>query len=241
MTTVHARRIAAIAILVGSLLTPAVAQLAISVDPDQDGTYQKIREYPVTYEEAIAAFAAAGGSPWNGTGPVLNFEHVAGVELQGQHSWDGLIAFLDERYPTGGAASFAPCDTTIAITNPAGITWSCDAPLDCLPQTDCEGQFTNGRLAHAGWSCLANGDPVCPGAKPTTNGGTACECDINDDCLVNPGAVANGGGIMHMAGVCKCTQVGIPTVSEWGIVGLTLLVLAVGTVVLRRRSAASAV
>lgn len=74
--------------------------------------------------------------------------------------------------------------------------------------------------------------PACPSG--------ACCINTNAECVeISAGECASLRGIDHGAG-STCAEVFvnghcIPAVSEWGLLGMTLLVLAAGTVVARRR------
>jgi len=232
-------------VCVSLLIAPgAFAQLRVSVDPDGDGVFEKIRSYPVTFEEAIEEFAKAGGALWDGTGAALNIvsEGLAASFTEPQ-SWDGFLSFLDNRYPGGSLRTFALCDDMIT----ALFGWTCGAPLDCTPVTDCQGLVAT--IGLLGFDCIPGGVPECPDAKSrcvsipgalpniesfTTAGGTACHCPggVGGACLINPAATVTG--FMFTGDVCRCA---VPALSAWGMGVLGLLVVAAGVVVVRRRMA----
>jgi len=67
------------------------------------------------------------------------------------------------------------------------------------------------------------GDVACHGVNSGEQGG----CLSGSQCiLVNPGTN------------CICAPPGVPTVSDWGVALMTMLVVAAGSIVLRRRSEA---
>lgn len=240
-------------ISIAAVAQDAAAQLKYYQDTNGDKIYELVAVYTVTHQEALAAFAAAGGAPWDGTGSVLNAAGVPGVNLTGLHSWQGFVDFLNANYAAGLPESNQLCDNTINIT---AINWACGPPLDCNPNEDCRGLFIPVPQPNANWNCVAGGDPPCPSAKPScvkngnlpvvtafdTIGGTACHCPggVSGSCVVNPAAVPTGGGIMFTGDVCVCANP-IPTLSEWGLIVLTLVLVTTGTILIRkqRRAAAS--
>jgi len=84
-----------------------------------------------------------------------------------------------------------------------------------------------------------------PSVSPTPAEAACCLPDNScagitaQTCAVDKVGVALNVTCAELQAVGGC-QAGIPTVSEWGLVALTLVLLAAGTIVLRRRSVASA-
>lgn len=237
------RKLAVLLLLVCN--TSVSGGLRVSADSDADGVFDKIRSYPISYEEALTAFAETGGAPWDGTGTVLNAREIPGVSFSGPQSWDGFIAFLDRRYSAGAVATSRRCDDSIA----GRFVWDCDAPWDCTPVTDCEG---HANAYFTDFACRVRGDPVCPDAKdfctPTgtwpevqsfsTWGGPACHCPTGEGgpCVVNTNAHVRQ--VLYVDELlCTCTWYWrvVPTVSEWGLIVLTLLGMTIGTVTYARR------
>lgn len=229
--------------------TSVSAQLNVMVDPDGDEVYEKIRSYPVSYEEALRAFAEAGGAPWDGTGTILySANEIRGVSFSAPQSWDGFVAFLDETYPSE-MSRLPLCDDTIIGT----ITWDCDG-LSCTPESACEDDQYGPVGFVDNWFCVPGGDPPCPPEKPscvktgvsplivsfTTDADPLkcwCQGGLGGVCKKNLAASVTGW--MFEGDVCECTEP-IPTVSEWGLIILTLLGLTAGTIVFGRRRRAAA-
>ena len=229
--------------------TSVSAQLNVMVAPDGDEVYEKIRSYPVSYDEALRAFAEAGGAPWDGTGTILySADEIRGVSFSAPQSWDGFIAFLDETYPSQ-MGRLPLCDDTIIGT----IDWICTG-LNCDPVSDCQDNHYSAVFFVGDWFCVPGGDPPCPPEKPicaktgaaptivsfTTSGDPlkcVCAGGVGGVCTKNSGASVTGW--MFEGDVCEC-RAPIPTVSEWGLIVLTLLLLGAGAVIFRRHRQAAA-
>ncbi|MCK4342582.1 MAG: hypothetical protein KAY37_12760 [Phycisphaerae bacterium] len=199
-----------VTLVIAGFTAGASAQLHVSYDPEGDGTYQKAATYEVSYEDALRAFMAAGGAPWDGTGTVLNAREVPGVSFDGPQSWDGFVAFLEARYENALDRGLQDCGAVIQV-DLGSLRWSC-AGLQCIPVDECEGFFAG---ATANFRCL--NIPPCPTPPAmmclpvadwadivafNTTGGTACTCD-GPNCVHGTGT-PDGTGLMHVGDVCKC-------------------------------------
>lgn len=221
----------------------ASAQLKVYLDPDRDGVYQKVGSYSVSFDDAIRAFADAGGAPATGDSTLGLQRLPSGVSFDGPQSWDGFIDFLDANFGADAARTGQLCDDTVALAGP--ITWTCGGGT-CPPGTCTPDEYDPGS-ASAAFTCV--NDPPCPGEKPrcvpiaaTINisafdfaGGDICECDGGDPnlCVVGPGT-ATGTGVIFDNDVCQCFEP-VPAASEWGLIVMAVLVLTAGTVLVGRR------
>lgn len=219
-------------------------QLKIYVDPDQDGIYEKIRSYDVTYEEAVTAFISAGGSPEKGyPGERLTaFLAIPGSKPLEPQSSEGWIEFLDKTYTRSDTEKLPMCDDWVEFP-PPGVEWDCN--LSCPPDVNlCDGFFANGYTIY---KCINT--PPCP--SPSTcrklkyklrlatidfTGNPPCECGF-DDCEEPGGTVIVGGTFIGDA--CECFEPGeippIPTTTNLGLLILVGLLLMSGLYVAYRR------
>ena len=150
---------------------------------------------------------------------------------------DGLLDG-EEDANANGRVDLGETDPNMADCNGNGIPDECD--LDCGPD---------------GGPCDVEG---CGGSDDCNANGVPDECDLIDGVLHDTntdgvpdecGACCHGGGCeqviqatcdtfgKYRGDMTTCEEEcpgGIPTVSEWGLVAMTLLVLAAGTLVLRR-------
>ncbi len=141
------------------------------------------------------------------------------------------------------------CDLACGLTDDPCDVDGCGESEDCdenaIPD-ECEFDCNENGLAD---ECEVPASTGCPGGLCTVG----CSQDIDQNCIPDEcGACCTAQGCAQTtealcAGPGKskyngdgtvCEQAcpsGIPTVSQWGLVAMTLLVLAAGTVVLRRR------
>lgn len=201
-------------VLAACLTSTALAgeQLKVYLDPDGDGTFEKVASYDVTFAAALKSFAEAGGAPWDGTGTVLSGDEVDGVAFDGPQSWQGFLDFLASNYATQVTGQL--CDDAVFVV-PGSIRWRCDR-LACRPEDRCTGHFRKGT---AKFQCVPGGVPPCPQEKAfcgpiarklklkafDTNGGTACQCNGFGNCVKGTGT-PNGQGIIFTNDVCQCMQ-----------------------------------
>ena len=222
-------------------------RMLIWVNRDGTNQYYLAAAYDVSHAEAMRAFADAGGAPALGyeDEQLFNGESVPGVELTGPQSWDGYMAFLKNTY--GGwdpnAASAAPaCDNTVSVEN-STLEWTCGG-LSCAPD-QCAGFFYT---ANVRYSCINS--PPCP--DPTfcqqlknraivssfsTSGGTACECNATPSCVRGSGTLVPGTIVVNDF-LCDCvlSEQEVPTLSEWALILLSLLVIGLGAWMMLRRN-----
>lgn len=228
--------------------------LRVYVDDDRDGVYILVADYDVSHEEVLRAFAEAGGAPALGYEGelLLNYQYVPGVTLSGPQSWDGFVTFLKRTYGPWAekdAKLQERCDHMIQIHDNT-LAWTCDG-LACLPQDLCSGHFAS---ASVDYSCI--NDPPCPQVpKPKecvkqrararvadfqVQGGSACWCNVQNNCVTGPGVYVPGTLILAPGQVfCRCQA---PTLSQWGVIILVALLIG-GAVFIgfrRRKSAVPA-
>ncbi len=140
------------------------------------------------------------------------------------------------------------CDDAACAGDPACIpTGACCNSGAGTPQ--CDERFTESECnAQASGVYMGDGSTCCDGCATFSNGGACCGGGAGAGCFVSDeaGCAAGKGGIFHGVGttcdpVDTCPaeptfcQGDVPTVSEWGLVCMTLLLLVCGTCVLGRR------
>lgn len=230
------------AVLLGGVPAPASDVVKVYLDPDGDGNFDKIREYPVSPQQAVRAFQQAGGAPWDGIGERLTFdEQITGVSFPEAQSWDGFLAFMDQNYRGGVVASNQLCGSTINFTSNV----DCTTGRNCTVVTNC----TNGTppVTFPSFSCIAEGVPPCPltgkdlcqktGIQPVFFGYTvpACTCRGGAGGICEP----QGGpiGVMHTGDVCGCAPpaVGRPALPGWAGIALAGLLFVAGIFVFGKR------
>lgn len=133
------------------------------------------------------------------------------------------------------------------------------AEPNCDPNSEAERAFANGAGNHDAYLAStddSDGDGIpdeCEGA--CCLGDKTCTLETPDQCTALGGAFKGKGlecgpvikclkpdGTIEISAELCCDQQGgieIPTVSEWGLVALTLVLLTAGTIVLRRRAVAA--
>lgn len=164
----------------------------------------------------VSAPQATNAWVWNGwetTGP-----GIKRVEIIGNAQWGGGFIMHDDMELTAG-----------------------DPPVPgacCLVSGDCLDNMTAGACAAAGGDYQGDGtlceDVFCPEPVP----GACCfgPGDCQDDMTAGECAAA-GGSFQGDETTCEnivCPEA-VPTVSEWGLIIMTLLLLTAGTIVFGRR------
>ncbi|MFH1419466.1 MAG: IPTL-CTERM sorting domain-containing protein [Planctomycetota bacterium] len=136
-------------------------------------------------------------------------------------------------FEDGTCAFLTPDDCEAANGTPQGAGTTCDpAGACCLPdgsciittETCCEALGVDGTYQGDGTDCLPTGACLLPDLT--------CPITTEACCL-------NAGGVYQGDGTTECPPP-IPTVSEWGLIIMTLLLLTAGTVVFGRRYRAAA-
>ena len=104
----------------------------------------------------------------------------------------------------------------------AGVTFGLTGPilvaggLPCVTDSDCDdGNVCTFELCSNGTCAYGVLDPCCPPLGP-------CPCTEDGDCKI--------GCCNPATGLCQPPPCGIPTVSTWGLIVLTLLVLTLARV-----------
>ncbi len=239
-----------ILVIIGIILlvqVEAVGKMNIYIDPDNDGVYHKAKSYEVTYEEALREFSRVGGSPAKGYEgeKLVAFMHVPGVTLEGEHSWDGFMEFLDREFSSKESEYLPLCDDEVQI-DPSSITWKCDG-LSCPPEeNNCTGNFHTGRC---NFICI--NDPPCPGnmickkiaaqlnlVSFQYTGNPPCDCDFENDC-VKPGGTNATGPVVFDNDVCECKEITVPTLTDWGLIILVALLIGSTVFIIIRRKRVS--
>lgn len=234
-----------ILVVIGVILfvqADAAGKVNVYLDPDNDGVYYKAKSYDVTYEEVLRAFSRVGGSPAKGYEgeKLVAFMNVPGVTLEGVHSWDGFMEFLDREFGSRESEYMPLCDDEVTI-DPTSITWKC-AGLQCIPEDLCTGLFHTGRC-----NFICDNIPPCPElmrcAKIAAQlnlvsfqytGDPCCQCDFENNCDKPGGTVATG-PVVFDNDVCECKDIGVPSHTEWGLVILVVLLLASAVFIFLRR------
>ncbi|MCH7886138.1 MAG: IPTL-CTERM sorting domain-containing protein [Planctomycetes bacterium] len=194
----------------------------------------------------------ATGSSWallGGTTHNLTKASFGLVDFDGPINFDGDCDGVDEALlsATDDDSNFAPAiDASLAEPN-------------CDPNSEEERAFANGAGHHDAYLAStddSDGDGIpdeCEGA--CCLGDKTCTLETPDQCATLGGAFKGKGlecgpvikclkpdGTIEISAELCCDQQGgieIPTVSEWGLVALTLVLLTAGTIVLRRRAVAA--
>ena len=90
--------------------------------------------------------------------------------------------------------------------------------------------FSFGAVVWAGSPAVAQTGACCD-----TLNGVCSEGILAADCVGDQRVWTDGSSCAEI--VCEVTHAAIPTVSEWGLILMTLIGLAAGTILLRRRNA----
>lgn len=119
------------------------------------------------------------------------------------------------------------CNT--ASCDPNGAEGNCNTLTPVADGTPCDDDlFCSATDTCSGGVCVGSGDP-CAGQLCDETNDACVDCFTDLDCP--QGTFCNAG---------RCTPIAIPTVSEWGMIVMTLLLLTGGTIVLGRRRGAMA-
>lgn len=127
---------------------------------------------------------------------------------------------------------------TAVLTEETGAC--CNLLGGCSQQTSCECQVSGGTFLGNGSACLGdldmNGiDDACVAGACCTYPGNVCVASTAGGCAALGGIYQGDGSLCAMA---NCAA--IPTVSEWGVLVMSLLLVSVGTIVFARRRAVAA-
>ena len=149
------------------------------------------------------------------------------------------------RDPVLGCVIDCQCDDT----NPCNGVETCDSgacvdgtPVDCGGLDDaCAQGVCNPADGECEQDVATPSGSVCRGAASDCDAEEVCD-GINPICppdeCASPGTSCDAGGGPDTGtcdGECACAAADIPTVSEWGLMAMTVLLLAGGTLVLARR------
>jgi len=154
-------------------------------------------------------------APWNGIDDAC--EHICGNGVrEGTEACDGADA------AACGPGVCLPNCTCVAGVPPCG-----NGVRDAEEQ--CDGDDDDLCPGHCSASC------VCTPPVGACCGSGGCAETTEEQCEGSSNGTYNGDGTICIGDTC------IPTVSAWGLASLLILVLAAGTIVLRRRTAAMTV
>jgi len=203
------------------------------------GQYRLEAVYSVDPQVALRAYELDPAAPKAGSGSVYLKSGDDAARQVGSAS--GFKNYLDSHYSREPQLSNeAPCDNTINLA----FTLTCN--FACLPAGvahQCTGQLGLGAVL----TCLNN--PPCPISKDcvpflgrltgvTTNQqGCACNGPMGA-CALQAGTMVTG--VIASGPLCDCVGANssdVPTLSMWGLIAATLLILAIGIALLRRRDA----
>ncbi len=139
----------------------------------------------------------------------------------------------------GGSCSGGSCLAGTVEGLACSEDLDCGAGGDCVGFRCCQGGSRNAQV------CLTHDD--CPGAADACKECGTCQdgtqagqvCFVDGDCLPDGTCAANRSGRYGLSGT-KPPDTGVPALSAWGLVTLTVVMLAAGTLVIKRRRPAAA-
>ena len=87
------------------------------------------------------------------------------------------------------------------------------------------------------WNSIAGGGETFSTGGGYEVGGTVGQADAGETTMTGGGYALTGG---FWAAAQPATTAGVPTLSEWGVIGLVLVMTVTGVIVIRRRRTAPA-